>query len=186
MPERLRTKRMLKNVKMTTSAVWIKSFVWLNIGIISFASTFFYYELVIPYFERMIMTDFAFYFIDVLTFYLPSIICLLSAIACFTFVKVKDKLLYECVKRVVEDNMSAEERLRSEEYIDSILSNKWYHNFCPNCGAPASQALRSCSSCGSSLEVKSFEKEMPGAVHRIAANVIAKDDGTETKKEKDQ
>ena len=116
------------------------------------------------------MTDIAFKFIDELVFYLPSILTVLCSIATIIITKAKDRILYKCAERIVNDNTSAEEREKTESFITSELSKKWYHNFCPNCGAPASHALRSCSSCGSSLEVKSFNTGAPGAVHRVSSS----------------
>lgn len=153
----------------TPKIIWMNPFVWLVIGIISSFSTFFFYEMVIPVFENMIMTDEAFAFIDELVFYTPSLITLLSALACFIFVRVKDNLLYQCALTIVKDNEAQDLKLKTESEIASALSRKWYHNVCPNCGAPASRVLRNCTSCGSSLEVKSFDSGNTSAVHRISA-----------------
>ena len=157
-------------MERTPRILWMKSFTWLGIGIISFISTFFFYELVIPFFENASMSDYAFAFFDELVFYFPSIITLLCSIACFVIMKIKDDLLYKCAVRIVNENNAAEKRLRTESYITSKLSKKWYYNCCPNCGAEASRALRSCTFCGSSLEVRSFESSMAGAVHLISAD----------------
>lgn len=154
----------------TPKIVWMNPYVWLVLGIVFFFSTFFFYECVIPYFERMIMTDIAFAFIDELVFYLPSVLTLLCAITTIVISKVKDRLLHKCAERIVNDNAASAEREKTENFIASELGKKWYHNFCPNCGAKANFALRSCSSCGSSLEVKDFDKEKPGAVHRISSD----------------
>lgn len=155
----------------TPKILWMNLRVWLFFGIVFGLSTFFFYETVIPYFENMIMTDMAFEFIDDLVFYLPAILTLLCSIATMIISKVRDRILYKCAERIVNDNTSAKERSKTESYITSQLSKKWYYNFCPNCGAVASHALRSCSSCGSSLEVKSFDTGEPGAVHRITSGV---------------
>jgi len=160
-------RKVLETIDRTPRIIWINPFAWLVLGGVFFVSTFFFYECVIPHFERMKMTDLAFWFIDELVFYLPSILTLLCSIACLLIVKYKDRILYKCAERIVEDNTSSGEIAKTEEFITSRLSQKWYHNSCPNCGAPASFALRSCQSCGSSLEVKSFESEMPGAVHKV-------------------
>ena len=114
------------------------------------------------------MTDEAFAFMDDFIFYLPSILTLLCAVTGLIMVKVKDKLLYKCAYRIVHDNIAAEERMKTESIIASKLSSKWYYNRCPNCGAEASKALRICTHCGASLEVKSFEDGISGAIHRIS------------------
>lgn len=154
-------------IKRTPKIVWMSPYVWLLISIVSFVSTFFYYETVIPYFENKMMTDLAFKFFDYLTFYFPSIVCLLSAVACLVFVKVKDKLLYECAVRIVDDNNAAMKRLKTQERIAGSLSNKWYYNNCPNCGAKATMRSKTCFSCGSSLEADFAGGGKPTSFHRI-------------------
>lgn len=156
-----------ETVNRTPKIVWMNSFVWLAIGIVSFFSTFFFYELVIPYFENMYMSDEAFEFIDNLVFYLPSLITLLSAISCLVFVKIKDNLLYKCAQRIVNNNLAAGKRNKTEQQISTYLGEKWYHNICPNCGSGPFMTLTACSFCGSSLEVTGFNKSFPGAVHRV-------------------
>ncbi|MBR3141536.1 MAG: hypothetical protein IKF09_00140 [Clostridiales bacterium] len=153
----------------TPKILWINPFVWLVISVVSFFNTFWFYEMFIPFFENSIMTDQAFAFIDEFIFYLPSGVSFISAAACLISVFVKDNLLYKCAIRIAEDNKAAEERLKTEEFITSTLSKKWYHNFCPNCGAAANPVIRSCSYCGASLEVKNFSGGVPAAVHRIPA-----------------
>ncbi|MBR3143576.1 MAG: hypothetical protein IKF09_10570 [Clostridiales bacterium] len=160
-------KKVKETYDRTPRIVWVSSITWLIIGIISFISTFFFYESIIPFFERLIMSDEAFTFIDHFIFYLPATVTLLCSIASFAFVKVKDDILYKCAVRAVEDNMAVSEQQKTEEFIDSELSKKWYYNQCPNCGASASHALKICTHCGSSLEVRSFGNGGPGAVHRI-------------------
>ena len=152
----------------TPKIVWVNNYVWPIFGGIFFICTFFFYELVIPVFENSVMTDEAFAFMDDFIFYLPSILTLLCAVTGFIMVKVKDKLLYKCAYRIVHDNIAAEERMKTESMIASKLSSKWYYNRCPNCGAEASNALRICTHCGASLEVKSFEDGISGAIHRIS------------------
>ena len=160
-------KKVKETYDRTPRIVWVSSITWLIIGIISFISTFFFYESIIPFFERMVMSDEAFAFIDDLIFYLPAIVTLLCSVASFVLGKVKDEILYKCAVRAVNDNMAVSEQQKTEEFITSELSKKWYYNQCPNCGASASHALKICTHCGSSLEVKSFDNGNPGSVHRI-------------------
>ena len=152
----------------TPRIIWVSQYVWMVLSIICFISTFFFYESTIPYFERSVMTDEAFAFIDDFIFYLPSIISLLCAVTCYVLRKIGDNILHKCAMRIVDDNLAAEERLRTEGFINNKLSSKWYYNNCPNCGAEVSRALKSCTFCGSSLEVQSFGSVNSSAVHRIS------------------
>lgn len=157
-----------ETMKSTPKIIWVSPTVWLVLSIICLISTFFFYEAVIPVFERAIMTDFAFAFFDHLVFYFPAILCLLFAVGSFVLYKIKDNLLYECAVRVVKDNKAAAEKLEKENAISAKLSNKWYYNICPNCGAYPSQVLKHCDHCGASLEVDSFENGTQSSVHKIS------------------
>ena len=157
-----------ETMKSTPKIIWVSPFVWLVLSIICLVSTFFFYESVIPFFEHAIMTDFAFAFVDHLVFYFPAILCLLFAVGSFVLTKVKDNFLYECAVRVVKDNKAAAEKLEKENAISAKLSNKWYYNICPNCGAYPSQVLKHCDHCGASLEVDSFENGTQSPVHKIS------------------
>ena len=161
-------RKVRETMARTPWILWTNPFVWLIIGLVSLYNTTWFYETVIPYYEQQVMTDEAFAFMDVFIFYLPSIVTLLSAVICLTFACIMDNLLYKCAIRCAEDNKACEERLRTEALISSKLSEKWYYNFCPNCGAAASKVIRSCSYCGASLEVKNFEGGVPAAVHKIS------------------
>ena len=161
-------KKAYETMTSTPKIVWVSPFVWLVLSIVCLISTFFFYESVIPYFEHAIMTDFAFAFVDHLVFYFPAILCLLFAVGSFVLTKVKDNFLYECAVRVVKDNKAAAEKLEKENAISAKLSNKWYYNICPNCGAYPSQVLKHCDHCGASLEVDSFENGTQSSVHKIS------------------
>ena len=176
-------RKVKETMTRTPRIIWMNSFVWLVIGVISFFTTFWFYERVIPYFEQATMTDEAFAFMDDFIFYLPSAVTLLCSIACLIFVHVKDNLLYKCAARIVEENKAEEERLRTQEYIASQLSKKWYYNVCPNCGSAASDDVRACTHCGTSLEVGSFESEHSTAVHRISSEAENDDTGAVEKEE---
>ena len=161
-------KKAYETMTSTPKIVWVSPFVWLVLSIVCLISTFFFYESVIPFFEHAIMTDFAFAFVDHLVFYFPAILCLLFAVGSFVLTKVKDNFLYECAVRVVKDNKAAAEKLEKENAISAKLSNKWYYNICPNCGAYPSQVLKHCDHCGASLEVDSFENGTQSSVHKIS------------------
>ena len=157
-----------ETMKSTPKIIWVSPTVWLVLSIVCLVSTFFFYESIIPFFEHAIMTDFAFAFVDHLVFYFPAILCLLFAVGSFVLTKVKDNFLYECAVRVVKDNKAAAEKLEKENAISAKLSNKWYYNICPNCGAYPSQVLKHCDHCGASLEVDSFENGTQSSVHKIS------------------
>jgi hypothetical protein len=171
-------KKVRELMNRTPWIVWMNSYVWLVIGIISAISSFFFYEMVIPVFENMIMTDEAFAFIDDFVFYFPAGLTLLCAVLCFAMVKVRDSLLHKCAVRIVEDNNAAYEKMKTENYIAQALSSKWYYNNCPNCGADARKDTRICVHCGTSLEVKDIATEQVSSVHRISA---AAENGSKTK-----
>ena len=156
-------------MKRTPGIIWMNLFVWAGAVIAFIISHIFCYELIIPYFERAVMSDQAFAFIDALTFYLPSILVLLCGAACFFIVRVRDNILHKCAIRIVKDNEAVEERKEAEDYIAGQLGKKWYYNNCPNCGAHAEETQSACTVCGSSLEVLSFNDSYPGAVHRLAS-----------------
>ena len=61
-PENAR--KVKETMTRTPRIIWMNSFVWLVIGVISFFNTFWFYEMVIPYFEQATMTDEAFAFMD--------------------------------------------------------------------------------------------------------------------------
>ena len=152
----------------TPKIVWMKTKVWGILMLISFIVNFFFYEAVIDVFENMIMTDIAFFFIDEFVFYFMSVLTLLFSIAALVCIRARDKILHECALRIVEDNMAFEERNKTEQFINSQLSKKWYYNSCPNCGAVTNKTLTYCLNCGSSLEVPSFADTEPSSVHRVS------------------
>lgn len=152
----------------TPKIVWMKTKVWGILMLISFIVNFFFYEAVIDVFENMIMTDIAFFFIDEFVFYFMSVLTLLFSIAALVCIRARDKILHECALRIVEDNMAFEERNKTEQFINSQLSKKWYYNSCPNCGAVANKTLTYCLNCGTSLEVPSFLDTEPYSVHRVS------------------
>lgn len=165
--------------------IWMKTKVWGTLMLISFIVNFFFYEAVIDFFENMIMTDIAFFFIDEFVFYFMSVLSLLFSIAALVCINARDKILHEVALRIVEENLAFEERNKTEQFINSQLSKKWFYNTCRNCGAETSQALSYCLSCGSSLEVPSFADTTPGSVHRISTFDPKKHKSKQAAKEKD-
>ena len=102
-------------------------------------------------------------------FYLPSVLALGCPIVSLVFIKVRDKILYECAYRIASNLGAEEERTATESFINTQLSQKWYYKVCPNCGAPASAALKQCKSCGSSLEVLEGAQNI-SSMRRISDN----------------
>lgn len=154
-------------LKNTPGIIWMNQFVWLFISVGCAAAHFFFYELVIPYFEHSVMTDQAFRFTDILVFYLPSILVTLCGIACYIITRIRDRILHKCAIRVAEDNAAFEEKREAENYIDTTMSLKWYYDRCPNCGAEARHCNTACTTCGSSLEADLAENAHPANVHRL-------------------
>lgn len=150
----------LNTMKRTPRIIWIRPGTWLFIFIAIFFVNFFFYECIIPIFENMIMSDFAFMFFDELTFYLPCVIALGCPILSLVFVKVRDKILHECAVRIASEIKTEEKIVETETFIKNEIGKKWYHNICPNCGARATASLKHCVSCGSSLEVMEGDKNL--------------------------
>ena len=155
-----------ETIKRTPKIYWISTAQWFSFSVICFFCNFFFYEAVIPFFENAVMSDFAFRIIDHIIFYLPSGLAFLSVMLCMVFTHVKDKLLYECAVRIVNDKKAKEESSKAEQSIANRLSVKWYYNICPNCGADADRSKSACKNCGSSLEVTSMSKNV-GGIHKI-------------------
>ena len=161
-------KAVRETVKRSPGIIWVKTTTWLAWAIVCAVCNLFFYSLVIPFFEKAYMSDAAFAFVDILTFFLPSVLALICSIFSWVFVKAKDKLLYECAVRVVNDNRAKEQKLRTERNIERKLSKKWYFNDCPNCGAIASPSVKHCAHCGTSLEVRSLEGVSSSDIHTLA------------------
>lgn len=164
--------KLYDTMKRTPGILWMNLFVWPAAGIFFTLSHVFFYELIIPIFEKRIMTDQAFAFVDALTFYLPSILVLLSGAACFIIVRIRDSIISKCAIRIVKDNLAAEEKREAEDFIAAQLGKKWYYNTCPNCGAEAKETQSACTVCGSSLEVPSSGNINTGAVHRLSSGKV--------------
>ena len=148
----------LETMKRTPRIVWMRPATWFVISAVILFVNFFFYESIIPIFENMIMSDFAFAFLDELTFYLPSVLALGCSILSLVFVKVRDNILYECAVRLASEIQTEEKTAETEAFIKNEIGKKWYHNICPNCGARATASLKHCVSCGSSLEVMDGDK----------------------------
>ncbi len=159
-------KSVYDTMKRTPRIIWIRPKTWLVFATCFFVFNFFFYESVIPFFENSVMSDEAFAFFDEFVFYLPSALALMCPILSLIFVKVRDNVLYQCAFRICSEMDAAEERTATQTYIESQLSKKWYYKVCPNCGAPASSALKHCTSCGSSLEVLDGDNNL-SSIRRI-------------------
>ena len=73
-------KAVIKTVKRTPGIIWVSPAVWFVLSLICAISNIFFYELVIPFFERAYMTDAAFAFFDVMVLILPSVLALTFAV----------------------------------------------------------------------------------------------------------
>ena len=97
--------------------------------------------------------DEAFAFFDEFIFYLPSVLALACPILSIIFVKIRDKVLYQCAYRICSNMDAEEERSATQTFIESQLSKKWYYKICPNCGAPVKGlGDLTCSYCGSNVK----------------------------------
>ena len=150
----------LNTMERTPRIIWIRPGTWLAVSILLLLVDLFYYEAVIPFFERMVMSDFAFEFFDVLTYFLPSILALTCSVLSLVFVYVRDNILYECAVRLASEIRTNEKKIETEMLIRSVNGKKWYHIFCPNCGTKATASVTHCISCGSSLEVMEGDRNL--------------------------
>ena len=114
-----------------------------------------YYELVIPIFEKTMEDGPAFTFIDNLTFYTPVIFMVLFLaylIAGRIYMKnhrlkVEEKVTEELVEKNTEIQKVLDEKVE-------FLKHKYYTN-CPKCGAVREENKNVCSFCGASLIMES-------------------------------
>lgn len=167
-------RRVTESVKRTPAILWVSFSLWISIAVICFIANFFFYEAVIPIFENKVMTDAAFAFIDDFIFYLPSVLALLSSIACLVIRKMRDRVLYECAKDIVIKEQVFEKRKRKEQEIRTVYLRKLYYNHCPNCGAEAASDLISCPFCSASLEVVNQKGVDPLMIHHLSTKGIEK------------
>ena len=114
-----------------------------------------YYELVIPIFEKTMEDGPAFTFIDNLTFYTP-VICMVLFLAYLIAgriymknhrLKVEEKVTEELVEKNTEIQKVLDEKVE-------FLKHKYYTN-CPKCGAVREENKNVCSFCGASLIMES-------------------------------
>jgi len=143
-------------VKRTPGIVWLSPRFWMWITVVCSIVNLFLYELLIPAFERLYMTDQAFAFVDALIFYLPSVIALTSAIIANITRVQRHKYLYSCALRIVEERRAQANKVKTQYTIKKEISKKQYHSICPNCGAAAVKFDRACRHCGTSLEIISY------------------------------
>lgn len=138
-------------VRRTPRILWIDRRVWIVGFILGLVINPLFYPLVIPVFEHMLMDDVTFAVIDKVVFYFPVFICLVFGILCFVTTKVKLRLLYQLDAQIDSQFMLK----YTQAAINKELSNRKYHDVCPNCGAENTGSLYYCSVCGSSLEITS-------------------------------
>lgn len=156
-----------KTVHRTPSIIWVSSLVWLIIAIACVMCNLFFYELVIPIFEKAKMTDITFAIMDEVVFYFPCVIALISGIICLALGKSRHKILHACAMRIVEDNYASNVRIKTMGVIETRLSYKWFYDKCPNCGQEVPTDITTCEFCGSSLEVLDPDPDMAG-IHQLS------------------
>ena len=157
-------------MRRTPWIIWMRPGAWMAIALGITVCNLFFYEAVIPVFEKTKMTDQAFAFFDKLIFYLPSCLALLCPILCYIFVRVRDSYLYRFTVGMAEDIMAEENKQITETLINSKLSEKWYYKICPNCGNEALSSDCFCIKCGSSLEVISNDVAGKNGIRRLSVS----------------
>ena len=160
-------RQVYNTVHRTPSIIWVSSFVWMLLAIVCVLCNFFFYELIIPIFERANMTDITFTIMDEVVFYFPCSVALISSIVCLALGRTKHKILHACAKRIVEDNYATDVRLKTFGVIETRLGYKWFFDKCPNCGQEAPTDITTCEFCGTSLEALDADPDMPG-IHRLS------------------
>lgn len=102
---------------------------------------------------------------------LVTLFAALCAIACavisLKISRKKHQYLYECARKIVNENSTSGHRDRLEDLGKTRDRLKWYYNCCPNCGADAVRTLKHCASCGTSLLVQNFDGVSYAEVHHI-------------------
>ena len=132
----------------------------LIIGIIGIAvslilfMTNWYYELVIPAFEKTMDDGPLFTFFDYLTFYTPVILMVLFLAYIIAgrvylknhHLKAEQQMTEELIERNTEIQKALDEKAE-------FLKHKYYTN-CPKCGAVREENKNVCSFCGASLIIE--------------------------------
>lgn len=132
----------------------IKDTFWYIFAVLWILVNFVFYELVIPVFENMNMSDEAFAFMDEFVFYFPAIMILLSGIIVLIVTFVRLKLFRRIAIEIVDTNIADTTISREETEIQEIASEIWYYNECPNCAAIGKYGASRCRNCGTSLKVE--------------------------------
>ena len=120
------------------------------LNIILFATNF-YYELVIPVFEKSMENGPAFTFVDNMVFYTPLIFVFLFAAYLIAGQIYLRKHNVETEKNVTEEHkvINAAQQKELDEKLE-FVKRKYYTN-CPNCGSARAEDEAACRFCGTSL-----------------------------------
>ncbi len=117
-------------------------------------ATNWYYELVIPIFEKTMEDGPAFTFIDHFVYFTPVLMMVLFVayiIAGQLYMKKHHEKVEEKVtEQVIEKNEKIQKELDAKA---EFLKHKYYTN-CPKCGAPREENKAECSFCGASLIIE--------------------------------
>ena len=136
----------IKTMKSTPRIIWIRPGTWSVIYVAIFLLNFFFYVNVMPFFKNLDTHSTEYIVIEYIIFYLPSLLALICPVLSIIFVKVRDNILYECAVRLSNEILA--------DLNTKNIPGKWYHNVCPECGTKCSSSIKTCTSCGSPLEVK--------------------------------
>ena len=120
------------------------------LNVILFATNF-YYELVIPVFEKTMEDGAAFTFIDNLVFFTPVIFIVLFAAYLIAGQIYLKKQHLETEQGVTEEHkvMNAAQQRELDEKLEFV--KRKYHTNCPNCGSARAEDEAACRFCGTSL-----------------------------------
>ncbi len=157
----------LEEIKKWPSVIKINGAVWVVSAIFWFASHFFLYEMVIPFFEMATMTDEAFKFVDEFVYLLPSLMVAVNGLIFLVVDKFREVLFYKLATRLVDEGIAIKSAAESKFEIRSVQRTLWYFNECPNCAA-SSQTGTTCTMCGTSLKI-SFA---PNAIEESAKHQV--------------
>lgn len=109
-----------------------------------------FYEIVIPIFENMNMTDEAFAVIDEVVFCTPFLLAITFIVAHIALIMKHIAMRREFCKEML-DHYEKIDALNKEQEKKAAAA-RWFYTECPHCGAPAAEEAQAvCAYCGSSL-----------------------------------
>ena len=157
-------------LRHTPGILWWNPIVWMSLYIVSVVIHFVLRMIVIPYLTVIDRSDVPFRTVDVLSFYLPSVLTLIFGLICILIPFFRDGVLHKVALTIASENtLAEEERERAREVSESMnsISEKWFYDICPYCGTEAISYNTACTKCGSSLEVKVGDSDDIRTYHRL-------------------